>query len=73
MTKTLFSRDLADNAEERCRVLRRKTLPVDIGLFTVLKIKDLRWINDQLNIETSRFTEYWRPVIAQNGSQPSVS
>ena len=68
MTKTLFSRDLADKTEELCRVLRRKTLPVDIGLFTVLSIKDLRWINDQLNIETSRFTEYWCHVIAHFNS-----
>jgi len=59
---------LADNTEELCRVLRRKTLPVDIGLFTVLSIKDLRWINDQLNIETSRFTEYWCHVIAHFNS-----
>ena len=68
MTKTLFSRDLADNAEKLCRVLQRKTLPVDIGLFTVLTIKHLRWINGQLNIETSRFTEYWCHVIAHFNS-----
>ena len=68
MTKTLFSRDLADNAEKLCRVLQRKTLPVDIGLFTVLKIKDLRWINNQLNIEMSRFTQYWCHVIAHFNS-----
>ena len=68
MTKTLFSRDLADNAEKLCRVLQRKTLPVDIGLFTVLKIKDLRWINNQLNIEMSRFTQYWCHVIAHLNS-----
>ena len=58
------SYDRAINAEIHCKELRRKTLPVNTGLFTALSIKDLRWIDDQLNIKTSCFTEYWCNVIA---------
>ncbi len=62
MAKTRFAADLENCARLLKTDLGRKSLPIKQELFAELSIKDLRWLNHKLSVDTRNPILYWSEI-----------